>query len=352
MHYGAEFSPDNSKLYTVSYNTAGNSVIEQYDLSLSSPAAIRASRDTIVFGATGLTTAMRLGPDGKIYLNSFIGDSSEYVDVINYPNLSGTACGYQHCAIALLNHTSGVLGMPSLFVSKPLNFVGTRRMDTTVCSGARIFPYGPAPGYLWFDGTTQSYDSVNVAGTYWVLEETGCDAISDSIHVALKPSPQPITGRNSVCRGNSIALSESVTGGVWSTGSPGIASVDGMGLVTGLAMGDAIISYSLADSCAATKEITVLPPCIDETEEPATSDFDVVLFPNPTRELCTISMSGPLPSDVSVYIYDVAGRLVHTYALSAAQTTVSVSDMAAGIYQCSIIATGQIIAHRKLVVVR
>ncbi len=60
------------------------------------------------------------------------------------------------------------------------------------------------------------------------------------------------------CTGSVITLADTATGGVWSSGSTAVATVDGTGDVTGVSGGTAIISYS-AGSCYATEVITVAP---------------------------------------------------------------------------------------------
>ena len=60
--------------------------------------------------------------------------------------------------------------------------------------------------------------------------------------------------------GSTIPLTDAVTGGVWSSGSPSIATVNTVGIVTGVAVGTALISYTVTNSCGtsvATDLVTV-----------------------------------------------------------------------------------------------
>src|SRR5690606_18811843 len=59
------------------------------------------------------------------------------------------------------------------------------------------------------------------------------------------PVIDPITGTLNVCVGSSTALSSVTPGGVWSTTTPAIASVDSSGNVTGLSAGTATIQYTV-----------------------------------------------------------------------------------------------------------
>ncbi len=75
--------------------------------------------------------------------------------------------------------------------------------------------------------------------------------------VTVNPVPTGILGATSVCVGSTITLSDLTGAGTWSSSAPLIASIDPTGLVTGVAAGTAIITYSLGTGCIATLTITV-----------------------------------------------------------------------------------------------
>lgn len=58
-----------------------------------------------------------------------------------------------------------------------------------------------------------------------------------------------VSGPTSVCIGSAITLSCSGTGGVWSSSATGVATVNSSGVVSGLALGTTIISYSATNTC-------------------------------------------------------------------------------------------------------
>ncbi len=58
-----------------------------------------------------------------------------------------------------------------------------------------------------------------------------------------------ITGPAIVCPGNSITLTDTTSGGVWSSSNIGIATVGSTGVVTGTGAGSAVISYTVTGSC-------------------------------------------------------------------------------------------------------
>src|ERR1700744_3898016 len=63
-----------------------------------------------------------------------------------------------------------------------------------------------------------------------------------------------------MCVGYTTILSETTTGGVWSSSATGIATVNpGAGTVYGVAPGTSTIAYTLPTGCTATQMVTVVP---------------------------------------------------------------------------------------------
>ena len=84
---------------------------------------------------------------------------------------------------------------------------------------------------------------------------TGCITTTVATINAL---PAAITGAGSICVGGSLLLSNTTTGGTWSTLAPGVASVGASsGIVSGVGSGTATIVYTLATGCTATTTVTV-----------------------------------------------------------------------------------------------
>eukprot|EP01041_Mallomonas_annulata_P005482 gene5482-11029_t len=99
------------------------------------------------------------------------------------------------------------------------------------------------------------------AGSYAALVTTQVGAVTtNTVTVNALPNAGTITGASSVNAGSTITLSNTTTGGVWSSSSTSVATVGSTGVVTGVAVGTATITYSVSNSCgtsAVTKAVTV-----------------------------------------------------------------------------------------------
>lgn len=188
--YGVEFSPDNHFLYGTT--SGGPNFLKQYDITLPTAAAITASRYSIE--VPPLLTGTQLGPDNKIYISNYGGNS---LSVINNPNSYGGAMGFQEGGFQLplgMIVYSGLPGMipgnfdpnsnidfTSSFINCYVQFSGTSGID------------GASRQWLWDfgDGQTGSGQIVNhsyrASGNYTVgltlLVASNC-GITDTFRVS------------------------------------------------------------------------------------------------------------------------------------------------------------------------
>ncbi len=111
--YGGEFSPDQSKFYSVTLPRSGAELV-QFDLILKDPKSIEESL-TVLQSVTGAWQGgqLQLGPDGAIYV-SFVRRSN--LGRIAFPNRPGTASEYTHNAISLQSGRTGY-GLPNFIDS-------------------------------------------------------------------------------------------------------------------------------------------------------------------------------------------------------------------------------------------
>ncbi len=148
---------------------------------------------------------------------------------------------------------------------------GTVSGTATTCVGATTTLNDAAGGGVWSTGAA-SIATVNASGvvtgvgagtatiSYAVTNSCGTATAVKAITVNAAPNAGTVTGADNTCAGATTAFGDAVSGGVWSTGAAGIATVDASGVVTGVAAGTATISYTVTNSCGnatATKMITV-----------------------------------------------------------------------------------------------
>lgn len=143
---------------------------------------------------------------------------------------------------------------------------------TKVCTVATILLTDPAPGGLWSSSSTSictvaagvvSGVSAGTATISYLVTNICGAAIALCIDtVNTTPNAGTITGPTAVCADSTITLTDLATGGVWSSGNTGVATVSG-GASRGISAGTAIINYSVASAFCGTaaqhKTITVNP---------------------------------------------------------------------------------------------
>ena len=191
---------------------------------------------------------------------------------------------------------------------------------SNICVGNTISLTDPAGAGTWVSGTT-SVATVTSAGVVtgvsigssiitFTATSTGCKdtAIVNTVNAA------PIGGSLIVCYGGGVTtLTNTVTGGTWSSGNPTVATVNAStGAVYGVAAGTANITYTLPSGCFVTAAVTVNPPLAAITG-PGT------VCPGSTISLAHVTSGGTWTSGAT-----------GTATVSGAGTTGTVGGVAAG----------------------
>jgi uncharacterized protein YjdB len=90
----------------------------------------------------------------------------------------------------------------------------------------------------------------------YTIPATGCRFISSLVVNRMSP----ITGSGTVCEGQTITLSNPVLGGTWLSVAPAVASVNTTsGVVTGVASGGTVITYTTPAGCINSTSVNVNP---------------------------------------------------------------------------------------------
>jgi gliding motility-associated-like protein len=182
-----------------------------------------------------------------------------------------------------------------------------------------------------------SIPAATPAGTYQfiitVKDGNSCTSANEVFSLTINPLPPAITGTLTVCIGSTTALSNAVAGGVWSSASPAIATVDAAGVVSGISTGTSDISYTLPTGCFITTTVSVFPSS-DITF--TVSDPTACYFEN-----TNVNVSGS-EIGVSYILRDngnltVAGPLAGTGA--GLTFTLNSASMAVGAFNYNVLAT-------------
>ena len=135
----------------------------------------------------------------------------------------------------------------------------------TICAGSSIVLSDPTSGGTWSSSNT-SIATINPTtgvvtgvsgGSVTITYNLGTGCIATTT-LSVNPN-SPIVGIPLLCETATIALSDAISGGTWSSSNTSIATVDGSGIVTGVSAGAVTISYSLGTGCFTTINVTVSP---------------------------------------------------------------------------------------------
>ncbi len=133
---------------------------------------------------------------------------------------------------------------------------------TPICPGTSITLTNSVSGGTWSSGssfiatvgaTTGVVTGVNggVVNIYYNMG-TGCHAIK-VVTVVAAPRIDSASGPGEVCVGAAGTFATAVSGGVWSSSDPSVATIGSTtGIVTGVSTGTAAISYGVTGACGLT----------------------------------------------------------------------------------------------------
>jgi uncharacterized protein YjdB len=140
---------------------------------------------------------------------------------------------------------------------------------TTICEAATTQLADATASGVWSSGSpgvatidASGLVSAIKAGTSsisYVVTKNNCSTtVNSTITVNASPIVASITGSTNVCVGATSQLSNTTPGGVWTSGTPVVASINSSGLVSGLTSGTSKINYTVTLlGCSTTKSTTV-----------------------------------------------------------------------------------------------
>jgi len=137
-----------------------------------------------------------------------------------------------------------------------------------LCTGQTTTLGDLTPGGMWSSGTPSVATAGSGSGLItaelpgasaitYTIPATGC---MQSVMVTVSAFPSPVGGSAQVCVGAATTLTDTTSGGIWSSGAAGMLAIGSTtGVATGIASGTSMVTYTLAPSCLVTRAITVNP---------------------------------------------------------------------------------------------
>ncbi len=159
---------------------------------------------------------------------------------------------------------AGCVGTTTVTVTvNPLPNAGTISGSNNVCVATTTTLSSSVTGGTWVSSNTAlaTVASGVVGGVsvgvdtimYIFTNSCGSDTARHPINVLSVPVIRSIAGPDSVCLGDSVTLSDSATGGTWSSLSPTVATINPTtGVVHGLTSGTCTIVYAIGGICGST----------------------------------------------------------------------------------------------------
>jgi len=229
---------------------------------------------TIGTCAVGRTDTVKTAPGPITGLSAMCaGATATFTDTV-----SGGTWTSLHTAFATVNSaglvTAVAAGIDTITYStgcgtatiKPVTVSGPGlnpiTVSSTVCNGSATTYTTTSTGGAWSSNATSvatvsaGLVTGHAAGIAVISYTSGSCYVTKAITVIGIPST--ITGGSSVCVGGSDTLFNTVTGGTWTSGATGVATIDpSSGILSGLSAGTTLITYSTGCSPQATLSYTV-----------------------------------------------------------------------------------------------
>jgi uncharacterized protein YjdB len=227
---------------------------------------------------------------------------------------------------ATISYSTG-LGSPATAVvtvnAAPTPVTGT----PTVCVGATTTLASTPAGGSWSTSTpsvatvvaTSGVVSGVSVGTATITYTGSTSCYVTKLVTVNAAGASPIAGSHTVCVGTTTTLTNLSTGGTWTSSVPAKATVgSSTGIVTGVAVGTTLISYTATNSCGSstvTHSINVLvaSACTGGVNPTTTKENYLSVFPNPSNGTFTMNMVSGITEAATVRVVNLSGQVVKDF---------------------------------------
>lgn len=265
-----------------------------------------------------------------------------------------TSCGTAYDTIMVTVGTTPsagtISGVSSLCVGTLDTFATTVAGGSFTSSTTSVATVGSSSGIV----------SALAAGTtvitYAVTNSCGTGNTTATVTVIAAPVAGTISGPTRVCRGDTIALASTVTGGTWTSSNTALATVNAAGNVFGVAVGSLVISYTVTNSCgsATTTYSMIVNPadsCLTGVAPSLTNNNTISIFPNPAQGACSIALPYNV-TEATITLLDMCGAVVlneNRSNIANHTATIALPSEAQGLYTVRIIANGQVYMSKLII---
>lgn len=175
--------------------------------------------------------------------------------------------------------------------------------------------------------------SAGTAEIFYTLPASGgCPAPETSIIITVTAPPDAgtLSGTQEVCEGGTRAFSSTTSGGTWSSGNPSVATVDpATGIVTGIAAGSAIITYTVSGSGGCADDFETRSITVTQAPDAGTLSGADELCVGETTLFSSTSIGGTWSSS-NTAVASINASTGEVTALSSGTTTISYTVAGSG----------------------
>ena len=316
--------------------TATTSSADQVDVVVNAlPVLSSASsvNPTTCSGADGQITFSVTNVADGTYTVSYTGGTFSATVSSGTATATGLAAGtYANLSITNGNTCTGTsaLSVTLTAPSSPTATVTSDDTDNTVCDGTTVTltaTSGTGYSYQWHEGSAAISGATNISygattsGDYKVVvTASGCSTTSSVTTVVVNATPT-ISGTATVCVGSTTTLTGSGTASSttpWASASPSVATVSSTGVVTGVAAGTSVITYTDNNGCSVIETVTVTA-LDDATFSYAASAYcadGTDPTPTVTTSGGTFSAASGLSINTSTGVIDLSASTAGTYTVT------------------------------------
>jgi len=256
--------------------------------------------------------------------------------------VTGGSSGTVIISYTVTNACGSVTATVSISVST-LTSAGTIVGPSTVCVGSYDTLTNTVTGGSWTArnghvfissggivlGVSAGVDTISYTITFTCSTTTTASATT-AITVNPMPDAGTISGLDTVCKNDTIALTDAATGGAW-TAANSNAFVSSGGVVFGAAVGTDNITYTVTNVCgiAAATDLIYVKNCAAGVANVWLPEGEITLYPNPAHNSITITSGEPMHD---IVISNPLGQVVFSGSYSTTEAVIDLGQLPGGIY--------------------